>query len=513
MRDLEDIMDLKTFTYSTCAVLLSTTAAMAQMTMPTDAAATCTADIAPWFGGTVTPDGVVRPPSSVTFSDDNPNNGEGPQICNFYQWGAQMFLWLTSPEGDGLVLDGEAIYNVLPEDENGARTFQNAATTSALNVALRSEKAVDSLGEVTQAGGGTLMSQGKSLVYYGVHSNDIYADFLTLQKNSKAEDFTNFPITADELKAIEAYVASVGLDTPVAPETLAMELKTSWVDAATLADASGYVTMPAVVPAYTPNADNTVWTPSGTQSLTLALVGMHVVGTVQDHPEFVWATFEHVDNAPDAAYYYSNGGSTPVEWPFDSSGTYTFLATGGTPDASNVECMTTTKNKQTGLVEITADRNSDGTPVCAGGIVPSDTVRLRPWGSIAYTPADVASGKVSQEVFDKVVTNNTELVSLNTDVLRQLASGDPRKNYVQTGGIWTTTPQGGGDAPIPNQNGDQTAQMRGSLDLYNATMETYSQSFANNCFVCHQLSKDAPDSFGKFQLSHIYYQLQPLVSE
>jgi hypothetical protein len=28
------------------------------------------------------------------------------------------------------------------------------------------------------------------------------------------------------------------------------------------------------------------------------LVGLHVVLTVKDHPEFVWATFEHVRNAP-----------------------------------------------------------------------------------------------------------------------------------------------------------------------------------------------------------------------
>ncbi|WP_415920230.1 hypothetical protein [Tateyamaria sp. SN6-1] len=504
-------MYYRTLTLSACAALLASTSAWAQMTMPDDAQQTCTADIAPWFGGTVSAGGAVNAPSSVTFTEDNPNGGEGPQICNFYQWGAQMFLWLTSPEGDGLVLDGDAIYNVLPS-VNGVRQFQNAATTPTLNVALRSEKSVDEVGEITQAGGGTLMSQAKSLVYYGVHTNDIYADFLTLQKNEQPADMVNFPISATELEIIEKYVASVGLDAPVAPETLALELKTSWVDAATLPDAGAYITMPAVVPAYTANSDNTVWTPNGTQDITLALVGMHVVGTVQDHPEFVWATFEHLNNAPDATYYYTNTGGDTVAWPFDSSGSYTFLATGGTVDGANVECMTTKTNTTTNQVEIVAE-TKDGASVCEGGIVPSDTVRLRPWGSIAYTPDDVTNGTVTQDVYDKAITNNTELVSLNTDVLSQLSSDDPRANYVQTGGIWTTTPSGGGDAPIPNQNGDQTAQMRGSLDLYNATMETYSQSFANNCFVCHQLNDKAPNSFGAFQLSHIYSELEPLVSQ
>ena len=502
-------MRLKTLTYSTGAILLSATAASAQMTLPTDADATCQADIAPWFGGTVTADGAVNPPSSVTFTTDNPNGGEGPQICNFYQWGAQMFLWLTSPEGDGLVLDGEAIYNVTPAVD-GLRTFQDAATATVLDVALRAEKAFDEVGEVTQAGGGTLMSQAGSLVYYGVHANDIYADFLTMQVNTKAADLVNFPISADEIKMITDYVEGIGLDAPAAPQTLAMELKTSWVDAASLPNPAAYVTMPAVVPSYEVNADNTVWTPDGTQQVTLALVGMHIVGTVQNHPEFVWATFEHLDNAPDAAYWYSNGGTAPVEWPYDASGSFTFLATGGTPDQANVECMTT--DHKDGKIEIIAEMK-DGQPVCAGGIVPSDTVRLRPWGSIAYTPTDVSNGTVTQDVFDKVVTNNTALVSLNSDVLGQIAAGDARGNYVQTGGIWTTTPPGGGDAPIPNQGGDQTAQMRGSLDLYNATMETYSQDTAPNCFACHQLNGDATNSFGAFQLSHIYSQIQPLVAE
>ena len=32
--------------------------------------------------------------------------------------------------------------------------------------------------------------------------------------------------------------------------------------------------------------------------VTLGLVGLHLVINTQLHPEFVWATFEHVNNAP-----------------------------------------------------------------------------------------------------------------------------------------------------------------------------------------------------------------------
>ena len=48
--------------------------------------------------------------------------------------------------------------------------------------------------------------------------------------------------------------------TLVAPDTLVMEFKTSWVDAASVPDTTQFVTMEAEVPTYTANADNTVWT-------------------------------------------------------------------------------------------------------------------------------------------------------------------------------------------------------------------------------------------------------------
>jgi len=39
---------------------------------------------------------------------------------------------------------------------------------------------------------------------------------------------------------------------------------------------------------------------------------MHVVGTVKGHPEMVWATFEHVNNAPNEAYPYTNNKNKNV---------------------------------------------------------------------------------------------------------------------------------------------------------------------------------------------------------
>ena len=83
--------------------------------LPADAQATCTVSsqlphastdakvFAGWFhSGTVTKNGLVDPPNSVTFINI-PN-------CSFYQWAERMFMWLTSPAPDGggrRILDSE----------------------------------------------------------------------------------------------------------------------------------------------------------------------------------------------------------------------------------------------------------------------------------------------------------------------------------------------------------------------------------------------------------------------
>ena len=77
--------------------------------LPTDVKPTCTADISPWFGGTVTANGWVNPANSTApIFGDFANNTR----CDFYKWGAQMFLWLTS--GDR----SKHVFNTAPEFYN-----------------------------------------------------------------------------------------------------------------------------------------------------------------------------------------------------------------------------------------------------------------------------------------------------------------------------------------------------------------------------------------------------------
>lgn len=431
------------------------TGAQAQSKLPPDPAPICTVsmrEFAWWFVfGTVTKDGSVNPADSVGFPQQNTK-------CDFYKWSAQMFLWLTSPgyAGSGrYVFDTDLFYDVSPENAEGQREFIPGSVGNLF--VLRVQKP-EEIGETGQAGGSAvLISQQGSLVYYGIHTNDVYAYFLTGQKGGQITA-TEFPTTQSDLNAVENFAGRLFQD----GIALTMELKTSWVDAATV-DASTYVTITATVPKYTVASDK-LWKLDGTETKLLALVGFHVVGTVQGHPEMVWATFEHLSNTPDNDYYYQAADGTTRLVNYDSSGNWLFMAPNGSRTGANAE------RAKVDAGDIVATTNQT--------IGSSNTYRVNPWGD--------SGGQTSS------AENNTEIISLNTDVLGLLAPGDVRANYVLIGALWTQHGQ------IP-PSGTQI----GSLDLANSSMETYHQNL--NCFTCHQ-----GKSFGDDDLSHIYFQLQPL---
>jgi hypothetical protein len=106
--------------------------------------------------------------------------------------------------------------------------------------------------EVNQAGNGVLMSQNGSLVYYASMVNDVYAYFLTGAKNGGIPPNPNnsvvvggvthfrFPHDLPTITEVTNFATANGF-TIVDPKALAVELKTSWVDAATVPNPAQYV--------------------------------------------------------------------------------------------------------------------------------------------------------------------------------------------------------------------------------------------------------------------------------
>jgi len=339
-------------------------------------------------------------------------------------------------------------------------------------------------------GGGTLLSQNKSLVYYATQVNDVYAYFRTgTLANAFNPPITTFPTTQADLNQIVAFANSQGQQLTDA-NTLTLELKNSWVEATGL-DVSQYVTMTATIPTYDftapqvpiPGTNPVVngWLPTGNKTTTLALVGMHVVGSVQGHPEMIWATFEHVNNAPNGPYSYTaaNGmvKQVPQSTAAPAGGSWLFCANNAAAPF-NAELL-----KAAGTNGIT--------PLTPGAPAqPNNTVRSFAWGG---------------PLGNSGATENTKVISLNNSVIGMLANGDVRKNYIHIGSVWT----GGGVPASPPANPLGNQAPIGSVMLSNATMESFHQvtapppqQFGMNCFSCHQ--GNALGSAGQSNLSHIW---------
>jgi hypothetical protein len=334
--------------------------------------------------------------------------------------------------------------------------------------------------EQGQADGSVLGAQNGSLVYYSTMVNDVFAYFATREKTLNFND--PFPTTQAELDQITAFGAVHG-KTFSHPNTLAMEVKSSWVEAAGLLNPGSYITMTAKIPTYDTTNPN-IWTPNGQKTVQLALVGMHVVGSTAGHKEMIWATFEHFNNSPIAAYTY-NSTSGPKTVPQSTSGPWLFSA--NNPTAFN-----------------NAHMNTSGANIASLGtntISPSDTIRWKAWG---------AASDLSPNPIDADTTaSNTEILSINNNVHGMMASGDVRSNYIMTGATWTIPgqpPLPDSDHPTPADPGTQV----GTSQLANTTMETYVQgqdptatNGGSNCFSCHHTTNTSP-------LSHVYSALLPL---
>jgi len=312
-----------------------------------------------------------------------------------------------------------------------------------------------------------------SLVYYATMVNDVYAYFMTGVKKGAFTTTTpnEFPTTAADLNNIIAFAKANGKPSPPFPDphALAVEVKTAWVVAAGLPNLASYITTTVTIPTYD-QSNPDLWTPTGQQTVQLALVGMHVVGSTFQNPEMVWATFEHVGNSPLATYSYtSTSGLKTIAQ--NTVGNWLF-ATNGSTGPFNVPHMSFTGPGGTPGNSIQSEPSFT--------ISPSDTLRTRPFGLPAGETITV-----------------TEVISANDNVLNKLVNGDIRKNYTMTGATWTAF----GTNPGPQNLGVGTHQ------LSNTTMETYVQG--SNCFSCHQNSNPAL-TVPTTDISHIFAGLQPL---
>ncbi|AUP78644.1 hypothetical protein [Flavivirga eckloniae] len=397
---------------------------------------------ASWFPHNQTP-----PPAEGKGS---PFDVSSTTNCIFHQWSWQKFLWVTKPVGD------------LPLFLNQKEIIQ---VTDAMEPVTQQEGASVVLTDTIQAGSkhGVLKTNpayysatGKAFtVHYSIHTSMIMQESAVAFKEAlasgklPANNFQTFPVGS-------------------------LELKVSWVDATAISNdklKNYYITTAAII-----NKDGKTYT-----NTKVALLGMHVVGVVENHPEFIWATFEHNDMAPN------------YDWKTNSA-------------SSTSEKLLFTKGSTTGLAGITFIK--DDKPV-----LPNKAYDLFQYG-VPVT----SSGYM--ETSQKEPENFNHIREINTSVAKNLK--DVWQNYFYNGSIWIDT-----DGLTPEEQALKIVSLgsaigaatpdssaRGSLNCANVTMETFTQTFQSNisdinvknltnCFSCHN-----PISFSNntspIYLSHIF---------
>lgn len=311
--------------------------------------------------------------------------------------------------------------------------------------------------ETGQAGGGeALLAQNGSLIYYITLANEVFAYQRTML-GATVPSNTSFPTTQAQLDAILAFAATKRV-TITDPEALAIELKSSWIEASGLPDLNTYITMDATIPTYD-KTDPSKWVVNGKKTAKLAMVGMHVVGSTKGHPEMIWGTFEHISNTPNSAFSYINTSNAIINVPQNTAGNWLFCANNSTGPFNEAHLGNVSNNIQA---------------ISPFTISPSNTLRTMPWG-MPDTHGNANS--------------NTQVISMNNNTQSRLIDGDARKNYIQTGSTWTIL----GGAP----NGSNEV---GTNNLANTTMETY--QIGSNCFNCHVTNN--------VSVSHVFKKLKPL---
>jgi hypothetical protein len=231
--------------------------------------------------------------------------------CPFYQAAWQVFLYATQPVAgpDGktlplfLVRDFSTIEETFGAKFAGNFPLKSEKFANELSLAPKSLQRANSSDPKSHPRIGAGVNQAGSLapvidrngnpLFYAIHMNDTIKNFFT----------NNHLLTRAGLKKAEQDPGFKNLEFPPG----SIELKSAWQIVIDSSTPDNYFVTKAFVPwLKTDNQGNLFADPSkkdDPREVTVALVALYVAFVLQDHPEFIWSTFEHVDSAgnPDTA--------------------------------------------------------------------------------------------------------------------------------------------------------------------------------------------------------------------
>jgi hypothetical protein len=383
--------------------------------------------------------------------------------CNFQQWSWEAFVWATA-----IGADGRARFTTFNNVDELTKKTAAAKGPKPLGLkprdlkprASRTARALAAAeNEPQQAGGGIVVDQNGQIIWYSTHMNPAYFQFV--QKYGGA-NYANAPAT---------------LNFPVG----AAVFKAAWRVVQAGEDTSKFYTEKTTVPMLVngPNSCGGIMVdPSGkTRQVTVALVGLHVVGVTENHPEFLWGSFEHDNNAPDLPPGMQPNSSEPV-----SSKGFTFYAANTPANACNPQCVN---------LQVTDPVKQTVGPV---------TNVFRQFGQGGPVPPQ--RGDDIKKVNDAARKEMATMGALKPPQPKETVWA----NYKLIGTLWLAQP-----GTLQPGIGQLEVCGVGSVNLANATLETYFQGPQNNfngnnvanCFMCHNTAAFGAGTSNKnINLSH-----------
>jgi hypothetical protein len=380
--------------------------------------------------------------------------------CPFYQFGFQHFFIATQPDPQGTpaFLGWNTIENTFGEGAGKAHPAGPPILSAG----------------ITQAGQRqVLVDVNKNPIFYGIHFNKKFVDFVNLYQLStvagikKAPPELQFPADVVELKSAWQIVPPGQTPNP--------RMVRATVRVPTLAVKNGVV-----------SEDYTML-----RTVTAQMLSIHVVYTIPGHPEFIWATFEAQDAqgnslvAPSARDLPPRQSMTPFTQALDPAilGMANFA-----------------------LFPRTAPRIGLNTPV---GIAATDVMKFNAMTQQFSDPTlvhRVYRGSLSHETdFDGAVValNNsvhTRFENRMLPVIQQPNRNiDRRGFYTLLGAVWQDVPSKSfgtnkvlvndpNDPEIIQQGPESPKSITGGEDRLSSTaMESFTQPDTSfpNCFSCH----------------------------
>lgn len=348
-----------------------------------------------------------------TLPADVANNPvtEEPEFCEFYQFAQDWFLYLISPSATPGLANWEIQSQFPLLETTGTNSCDSNYPAHALNV--RTAKAADDSNEfviperINQAGGEhAIYDQEGNVVFYEIRFSRNLCDYDNILKK------LNFPGKT-------------------------VELKLAWRVLNDDDIVSDYYQTNATI-----NGKN----------YQLGLIGWHIVVAADNHPEFVWITLDHKNNA------------VVCDEISATEHAYDFTSKACAQNKSKCNHL----NKTLKSTAVTLPK----------GQKPYDICQEFPYGTVAGKSIDTNDGlnialikKLNDQLQNTIFTQSGLPESL-----------DIWKNYQFTGALWVSDIA---------ESSSVSSNQRGSLELANTVMETSFQGTSGvsgssvNCFGCH----------------------------